>query len=306
MESCEKMANPAPPLVHNVVRFTVGVILLTAAGLKGYQVAAEPVVGAGILESRWFLAAVVEFELLFGLWLLAGLWPAHTWKAAIVCFSLFAGISLVKGMSGDVSCGCFGRVSVNPWYTFSLDAVIVVSLVRFPPCAHVYAANKSRRYALLRTALTAIIWMAVGVPAAISMREPHVMNLTDSKEVPVGNAIMILEPRDWIGKRFPLLKYIDIGDRLMTGGWIVVVVHHDCPECQEVMSRCVSASGGSGSRGSLSRSFAFVEMPPYGSDPLVPSSYLVGRLDDEHAWFCNTPQAIRLADGNVVETGVGI
>jgi len=57
---------------YDVVRIVVGFVLLTAAALKGYQLAAGPVAETGLLTSRWFLIGVVEFELFFGLWLLAG------------------------------------------------------------------------------------------------------------------------------------------------------------------------------------------------------------------------------------------
>ncbi len=60
---------------YGVVRVALGLLLLTAAGLKGYQLATEPVAEDGLLTSRWFLIAVVEFELTFSLWLLSGSYP---------------------------------------------------------------------------------------------------------------------------------------------------------------------------------------------------------------------------------------
>ena len=60
---------------YDMVRIGLGVLLLTAAALKGHQLATEPVAETGLLTSRWFLIGVVEFELFFGLCLLAGLYP---------------------------------------------------------------------------------------------------------------------------------------------------------------------------------------------------------------------------------------
>ena len=94
---------------YDMVRVACGVLLLAAAGLKGYQLATEPVLGTGMLDSRLLLTATVEFELLFGLWLLANLWPKLSWAAAMGCFSLFACVSLYKALSGDATCGRFGR-----------------------------------------------------------------------------------------------------------------------------------------------------------------------------------------------------
>lgn len=91
---------------YDAVRILLGLVLLTAAGLKGHQVATEPILETGLLNSRWFLIGVVEFELLFGLWLLVGLYPAATRLAAILCFARLAVVSLAKGLSGESSCGC--------------------------------------------------------------------------------------------------------------------------------------------------------------------------------------------------------
>jgi hypothetical protein len=121
--------------VHDAVRVVLGVLLLVAAGLKGYQLATEPVLGDGILNSPWLLIGVVEFEIFFGLWLIAGLYPKWTWVAACGCFTLFAGVSLFKALSGAASCGCFGRMQVNPWYTVALDALAVATLLVFRPRA---------------------------------------------------------------------------------------------------------------------------------------------------------------------------
>jgi len=72
---------------YDVVRIALGLILLTAAALKGHQLATKPVPGMSLLSSRWFLIGVVEFEFFFGLWLLAGFCPRLAWDAAdLSCF----------------------------------------------------------------------------------------------------------------------------------------------------------------------------------------------------------------------------
>jgi hypothetical protein len=50
---------------YRILRLALGVLLLVTAGLKGYQLATEPTLGNSLLESRWFLIFVVEFELFF-------------------------------------------------------------------------------------------------------------------------------------------------------------------------------------------------------------------------------------------------
>ncbi len=106
---------------YGVIRMTLGLILLSAAALKGHQLATEPVAGTGLLTSRWFLIGVVEFELFFGLWLWFGVYPRRTWQVALLCFGTFGCVTLYKALSGEVTCGCFGRVRVDPRITFPVD-----------------------------------------------------------------------------------------------------------------------------------------------------------------------------------------
>ena len=108
-------------------------ILIAAALLKGYQLATAPVVGSGLFSSRAFLIALVEFEWLLGVWLLSGLYPRRAWQVALACFAGFACVSLYKGLSGDASCGCFGRVEVSQRWTLVLDLGAVLALLAWPP-----------------------------------------------------------------------------------------------------------------------------------------------------------------------------
>ena len=91
---------------YDVVRVLLGLLLLTAAALKGLQLATEPVANTSLLTSRWFLVIQVEFEFLFGLWLLSGLRPRATRLLAVALFGAFAAIAAYKGVTGAASCGC--------------------------------------------------------------------------------------------------------------------------------------------------------------------------------------------------------
>ncbi|GHT23043.1 hypothetical protein FACS189419_06450 [Planctomycetales bacterium] len=61
----------------------------------------------------------------FGIWLLFGLLPKLTWLATTALFLLFALVSFYKAISGETSCGCFGNVTVNSWFTMTFDIFIV-------------------------------------------------------------------------------------------------------------------------------------------------------------------------------------
>jgi hypothetical protein len=68
-------------VIWNILRLLVGCVILTAAILKAYQLATTPDLRSGLLHARWFNIIVVEFELLFGIWLLSGLLQKLTWFA---------------------------------------------------------------------------------------------------------------------------------------------------------------------------------------------------------------------------------
>ena len=146
---------------YDLVRVVLAAVLLVAAGLKGHQLATEPVLDTGFLDFRWLLTATVEFELFFGLWLLAGLLPRVTWAAALGCFGLFACVSLYKALSGYTTGGYFCRVPVNPWYTAMLDATVVLALLRWRPSGvTVSTIVPARALALLGGVMLA--WLAIG------------------------------------------------------------------------------------------------------------------------------------------------
>ncbi|MDR3110052.1 MAG: hypothetical protein LBU65_10275, partial [Planctomycetaceae bacterium] len=107
------------------VRFFIIAVLLTAATFKAWQLATVSVLGEGLLHSRLLNVLVVEFEIFFSFWLITGLLPKLTWLASIVLFSAFTIVSLLKAVTGETSCGCFGNVTVNPWITALFDLCVV-------------------------------------------------------------------------------------------------------------------------------------------------------------------------------------
>lgn len=51
----------------------------------------------------------------------------------MVTFSLLASVSFVLGVIGVPSCGCFGKLRINPWLTFAFDVVALGALWRWRP-----------------------------------------------------------------------------------------------------------------------------------------------------------------------------
>lgn len=309
MESATAIIGAVSNRGWHVVRLAVAALLLVAAVLKCWQLTTEPVIGNSWLDSRWLLMATVEFELFFGLWLLAGILPKPTWAAAVACFSLFTCVSLYKALSGHASCGCFGRVQVNPWFTSTLDLAIVASLLRWRPSSTSPLppgegkGEGSQTLSLVPITAVLLLWLAAGLPAAYAMGSYSPTTLSDAGDI-IGNAeIVVLEPEKWIGKRFPLLDYIDIGDKLKEGKWLVLLYHHNCPKCQETIKDLRQVIRPLGIQ-----QVALVEMPPYGdSDGVANSSGMQlvhGRLDDTRVkeWFAETPILLESHDGYVTKT----
>ena len=281
-----------------MARVVLGLVLLTAASLKGYQLATEPVAGTSLLSSRWFLITLVDVELLFGVWLLSGLYSRPTWAATIFCFGGFAGVSLWKALSGEASCGCFGSVPVNPWWTFTFDLAAVGLLAWCRPAT---AQPPTGRLGL-RWAGIALALLAGGVPGTLAMATYTPTALSaDGVIVGEGN-LVVLEPEKWTGKPFPLAGWIDVGERLVRGDWIVVLYHHDCPKCQEILSVCERLAQRASSD-SAALPMALIEVPPYasGGDDLtwLGSHGMLGRLNNERDWFVETPSVMVLREGNV-------
>jgi len=117
----------------NIVLKILGVLLIVAAVLKGHELLTVPVAGRSIWTSRGFLIVQIELELALGLWIVSGIAKRAVWWVVVGCFILFGGISLYKGLTGADSCGCFGRVPVNPWVTLlaiDFPALVVLLLYR--------------------------------------------------------------------------------------------------------------------------------------------------------------------------------
>jgi hypothetical protein len=111
-----------------VSRF-LGVLLLAVAALKLNGLAVDPVGRMGLFSVPAFQIAVVEFEIFLAVWLLWGRQPLGSWAVALGVFTVFAAVSAYQGWIGRASCGCFGRLSVSPWYAFGIDLAVLLALI---------------------------------------------------------------------------------------------------------------------------------------------------------------------------------
>ncbi len=303
---------------HGLLRI-LGLVLLAAALMKVHELSAVPYLDQ--FPPRWALIVFTEFEILFGLWLI--LKPPKqyhriTWLVATCLFLLFACVTLFKALAGEASCGCFGRVEISPWYTLIFDSSIVALLLWFRPVENRIFAWRNILLSLhsLRSKDSAasilgvgFIWLVFCIPSAWIMVNfvetdtrsdlsvlGHIFEGLDNKPV------VVLEPEKWIGKEFPLLGHIDIEERLNEGEWIVLLFHHDCPDCQKIISKYTKLKDVFSDKEGLVH-LALIESPPFSDlaevDYRKSFHYAKGRLDESLEWFVESPVEIQLSRGIV-------
>ena len=302
---------------YDVVRVAAAVVLLTAAGLKAHQAATSPVLGDGFLDSRWVLIATVEFEIFFGIWLLSNILPVWTRRAAIALFTLFAAVSLYKALTGHASCGCFGRVEVNPWWTSGFDGVVLLALLRCFP------KRQSCGLSLPRVLTVALLLVFIGIPVACDTSGPldtiddEFSSLGRVFNSPNGRLGIFLEPETWVGRRLPLLDHLAFEDapqplreKLFDGRWNVLLVHSGCKACQRLSAKLKDEEAVLALGFDPKARIAVIELPerPVTDLQIVPASeggsnqanICLGRLRPDKEWYCPTPFLVKTDSAKVV------
>ena len=281
-------------------RFVVAAVLFFAAGLKAYQLATAPlppvVQGSvftpllGLLNERYFLMATVLGEILFALVLVTDLWRSWTWLLSLLGFSVFTLVSLMKGLSGETSCGYFGTITVNPWITACLDLIIVVLLAvfreridwAFPPL------DGKKVLAIL------LVWFVLAVPTlffTLSLKQQPHATLGTEFTAPDGRQTIILEPEGWIGKEFPLFSRFaqtEGFEVLRRGTWTILIVQPDCSECKKMLADL---------KANKTQNVAVVIIPSRTSEKMPQTPFPAFVLDSRNAWFAETPCMVRLEEG---------
>jgi uncharacterized membrane protein YphA (DoxX/SURF4 family) len=286
-----------------VMRFAVALILLVAAILKAHQLATTPSLGENLLHARWFNILVIEFELFFGIWLIFGLLPRLTWFATVGCFSVFALVSLYKAVSGETSCGCFGEVAVNPWFTMLFDLLVIGILMLFRPPKMVFWRREiflwfTPNFQYRNIVFVVLTWLIVAIPTSYAM---IAINKIDIDELGTefisidGKKTILLKPEKWIGKKLPLLSHIeqqkDNIELLKNGQWTIVLFSHDCLKCKQTMGNLIAIK---------TRNVFCVEIPPYGKNNEQFKDFKYTKLDNGRKWFVDTPVILK-TNGLIVE-----
>ena len=300
---------------QTLLRILLGVVLLLAAGMKVHELSTTPYIAA--FPPRWMMIVFTELEILFALWLLfvPKNFEKITWLATVGLFSFFALVTLYKALSGEASCGCFGRVEINPWYTLVFDSMVTCLLLRFrPKSKHFVSREIWLTTYLLRSKNgiasllgVSVLWLMFCIPSTWSMAsfikintDNDLSSLGQVFEGPRGKPIVMLEPQKWVGKEFSLFNYIDIGQHFKKASGLSFFFHHDCPDCQKVISSYANLGAKYFNEDELVH-VALVEIPPFTTNLNVNCtkgfSCTRSRLNNSWEWFVETPLEIQISQG---------
>jgi Methylamine utilisation protein MauE len=274
-------------VAYQFTRFVVSFVLMASAILKLHEIS------SGARAPPLWLTVLAPGEIFLGVWLASGVYAKHARLVSFVCFTMFAVAALVKFQQGHSSCGCFGAIRVHPLLTYLFDVTAAAALACFSPS---FTQQKPRVGFLMIPAATCA---AIVLATVFSGTVVHYAVRATSDEVHV------LEPTEWLGRRFALLESIDIGPSISDGHWIVVLVQQGCPHCREAIPRYEELAEWHSQNRDATR-IALVEIPPFsGQPPGVAGKCVWGRLDDTQSWFVSTPTEITLHDGLVTSVMQG-
>jgi len=125
---------PSPPSRTGVpfwlVHFVLGLVLIAAGALKLHEFAFE---SQDESAATLLLMVFAEIELVGGIWLAGCFDPGRTAWWAAAGFLGLACASFFEAMAGKCSCGCFGGVSINPWFVLLFDLAAAAALLASRP-----------------------------------------------------------------------------------------------------------------------------------------------------------------------------
>jgi hypothetical protein len=290
------------PLTLLAIRLLVGGLLLMAAALKIWSTADSAALAVAYDIPPLLTAVVVQTEFLLAALLLFGCWTRQALIASAFLFGGFSAFSVFRGLAGFESCGCFGSFKVNPWITAVLDLCILVAASwgawklaspreRIQPW-RLYGAGVS--YAL--AAVAGVVGFVAQAPTALTQGYDTIAE---------DGGLIVLEPEDWIGQPFPLTKHLTPEINVNKGRWILLLYHHDCPQCQQALPQYERLAANQALVGS-DQSVVLIETPPFEAASLHHEGILHARLADSHEWFVQTPVEIRIEEGIVISASLDL
>jgi thiol-disulfide isomerase/thioredoxin len=286
-----------------IVMAITGTVLLVASALKIHQLLTEPIISKGFWESWQFFVIQIPLEMGLGIWLISGLFHKAAWLAAVIAFGVFIGVTLQKGIAGLESCGCFGKVHVNPWITLAaIDIPVFIGLLLLRPKGEkLLPPPWPKAKHLLGVAIPAAALIGSIVPILVFNKPPEKTNdyevvrpeqwttttpalqppgMTpatqqpparpaaqdpNNPQLPIDQPTGPQQPTSQTPapEPWPMLQHIDIAPSLRSGIVVVLLYHYDCPDCRQAISSYDQLARELTGNEDAVR-FAFIEVPPYG------------------------------------------
>lgn len=128
---------------------------------------------------------------------------------------------------------------------------------------------------------------------------PEITNVTPDA-ADSNSTLPAVQQWDW-------LQYVvedDVREQLSQGLTVVLMYHHDCPVCAEMVPKYSEYYKQMTDQGEDTFKIAFLAIPPYSEAGPVPedTTCLLGKLSDEKDWMVMSPYAVGLLDGELIKT----
>ncbi len=266
---------------NSLLPFPVATMLLFAAAQKSNSLIAaasyqEP-------SSSMLNGLAVAIESTLALLLTIQIRPTLIKNGAMAWLIILFATSTTGALAGIAECHCFGNMRWTPARSLAVTAISLLLLWCWRPTDQFQAIKSASRLACLLV-VTATLYAAI----AHSRAAFH-----------DNSASAFLQPKQWTGKPFPLLQYIDIKDTIGRGDWHLLLFRHDCPHCMGLLA---TYPGHRARAPRPMQHLAFIEIPPLAVAPtdVPPIPHARGKLSTQQDWFIEAPLCIDLLDGVVI------
>lgn len=287
--------SPSQPQSVFAIRLLIAGLLLATATLKVLSPAESVTMTVAYNIPPLLTAMVVQVELGLAALLLFGCWPKRTLLATAVMFAFLGLFSSYREWAGYESCGCFGSFQASPWITAALDVGLL-----FLAAWGAWRSPAGNQYQLKRFRFASGVYAALGLLAAAGMITSTPSSLSNVAFADA-SGLIVLEPKAWIGKPFPLAPHLSPKIPLLKGHWTILIHHHDCPHCKDAVlhyERLALAES--------DQRIVLIETPPYGEIPISEQGAMRTRLSDSREWFIRTPIEIQVDAGVVVSASLDL
>ncbi len=279
----------------NLLNVPPGLTLIAAAILKGYQLVVSPVAFGEFWSPAWVGISVLAAEFLIGsLLLLPVVFGKWTKYIGLTVFGLFFVYTLWAKLLGETSCGCLGLVEIPLPVMSLIDLGMLVSLSAWiiPQSTLNYSSPKKR---VIATSLMLISGFAVVslvlYESSIDVKYVQAPAMHEDDFVADSDFVFI-KPDDWLGKRFPLARYVNC-DEVFSGKWSIVFYNEGCSKCKVLFDKIFAHEG--------KQRFLLVKVVSTSPNTMSDTEYIKWRsLPSTNEWFVESPKVVDVSEGVVL------